>query len=237
LQQVQTALFDLDDTLVAFDAVTESSWHQVCAVYCAENLAVSKEKLYATIQRHSSWYWSSEERHRIGRLDIISARRQFVGAAFEELGLPPEDAVAVADRYSRVRIDNMYLVPGALETLSRLHGRGMKLGMVTNGDSLTQRGKIQRFGLEKYFTCIMVEGEVGFGKPDERIFTRALQELKSKPGETVMIGDNLQWDIAGPQAVGIRGIWHNWKGIELPKEKGIVPDGIIRRLPELFDLF
>ena len=174
--------------------------------------------------------------HRIGRLDIESARRRIVGEAFRELNLPQEDSAVVADHFSKLRIEKMYLMPEAVETLSRLHENGKELGLLTNGDSLTQRGKIKRFGLGNYFKCILVEGELGYGKPDERIFRKALEVMDSRPDETMMVGDSLQWDVAGPQAVGIRGIWYNGKGVSLSQDAKTKPFRMIRRLSELFDI-
>ena len=53
----------------------------------------------------------------------------------------------------------------------------MRLALVTNGAASLQRQKIARFELEPLFDLILVEGELGFGKPDERIYRLALNEL------------------------------------------------------------
>ena len=44
----------------------------------------------------------------------------------------------------------------------------MALAMITNGASATQRAKIERFHLAPYFDHILIEGELGFGKPEPR---------------------------------------------------------------------
>jgi putative hydrolase of the HAD superfamily len=227
---IDTVLFDLDDTLVAFDAVTEISWIQVCDEYANETGLISSELLHQTIARHSNHYWSDEERHRIGRQDIEGTRRNLVSLAFNELELPIEEATIVADNYSRVRMDNMYVFPEALDILSNLCSRNMKLALVTNGDSVNQREKIERFDLEKYFDAILIEGEMGFGKPDKRVFEKALSVCNSTPKGMLMIGDNLKWDVAGPQALGIRGIWYDRKGKGLPDDSMIKPFRIIDNL-------
>ena len=54
---------------------------------------------------------------------------------------------------------------------------------------------------------MLVEGEVGFGKPDPRIFRLALKRLEVPAADAWMVGDDLPWDIAGAQAVGIHGVW------------------------------
>ena len=152
-------LFDLDDTLVAFDAVTNQSWKEVCLEYTTSKPGLNPEALFAAIRKVSDWYWSDPERHRIGRNNMPPARRSIVREAFLTMDLPEADADAVAERYSTVRLENMYLLPGAQSTLDLLLSRGYRLGLLTNGDGETQRYKIERFGLAKYFETILIEGE------------------------------------------------------------------------------
>jgi putative hydrolase of the HAD superfamily len=226
-------IFDLDDTLVAFDLVTESTWRQVCDEYAAANPAHPAAAVYDAVTSESHWYWSDEERHRVGRNDIFAARRGIVKSAFEKHGLPLHDAVKVADRYSTLRLENMYVLPGAKETLSLLSDGQIPLGLITNGDSETQRSKIDRFGLGGYFKEILIEGEVGFGKPDRRIFELAVSRFGVTPEQMLMVGDNLKWDVAGPQSVGMRGIWFDVKKRGLQKNSTVVPDAVITSIAEL----
>ena len=48
-----------------------------------------------------------------------------------------------------------------------------------------------------------------------------------------MVGDNLEWDVAGAQAVGIRGVWLDRHGTGLPPESDVVPDAIVGSIAEL----
>ena len=231
--RARAVLFDLDDTLVAFGAVGEESWSQAVGVYVAKNPAAAGLPIQKTIAARSALFWSDVERHRTGRLDISAARRQIVTQAFTELGLPEPDAVEVADHFSRVRLQNMFVFPGVHELLDGLAGRGFGMALLTNGDSSGQRGKLERFGLERHFPHILIEEELGFGKPDRRVYERALGLLGIGPGDAVMVGDNLEWDVGGPQAVGVRGIWVDGRARGLPPNTRIVPDRIIRAVPEL----
>ena len=86
------------------------------------------------------------------------------------------------------------------------------------------------------FDLILIEGELGFGKPDPRIYARALDELGVSPSEAWMVGDNLEWDVAQPQRQGILGIWVDVRGTGLPPGQRVRPDRTIRRLSELKDL-
>jgi putative hydrolase of the HAD superfamily len=112
---------------------------------------------------------------------------------------------------------------------------GCRLALLTNGAADAQRRKISRFGLASLFDVILVEGEVGFGKPDERIYRLALRELNVDPQNAWMVGDNLEWDVAAPQKLGLFTVWIDRHGKGLPAERGIRPDRIMKALSELRD--
>jgi putative hydrolase of the HAD superfamily len=65
------------------------------------------------------------------------------------------------------------------------------------------------FALEQRFDDIQIEGEHGFGKPEERAYNHAMEVLGVGPDETWMVGDNLEWEIVAPQRLGIYAIWHD----------------------------
>jgi putative hydrolase of the HAD superfamily len=230
-------LFDLDDTLVAFDAVTNQSWKEVCLEYTTSKPGLSPEALFAAIRKVSDWYWSDPERHRIGRNNMPPARRRVVREAFLTMGLPEDDADAMAERYSMVRLENMYVLPGAHSTLDLLRSRGYRLGLLTNGDGETQKYKIERFDLAKYFETILIEGELGFGKPDPRMYRLALSALGLKPEQTFMVGDNLSWDVEAPQELGIRAVWIDRKRTGLPIGSTAAPHRVIRDISEVLNIF
>jgi putative hydrolase of the HAD superfamily len=233
MTDAKALLVDLDDTLVAFDAVTESSWRQVCAEYRAAHPSVDADSLMTRIKAASDEYWRDPERHRAGRADILNTRRMFVSRAFAALGLPAPDAVRLADRYSTVRIDAMYLLPGVHEALARIRARGCALVLVTNGDGAGQRSKIERFDLARFFDHILVEGELGVGKPDPGIYKEALRLLGLPPEQACMVGDNIVWDVDAPQRLGIRAIWIDRVGLGCSPDARVTPERIARSFAEV----
>jgi putative hydrolase of the HAD superfamily len=129
----------------------------------------------------------------------------------------------------------MSLFEGAHETLDALKKAGIRLALVTNGAAADQRAKVARFDLARRFDHIQIEGEHGFGKPEERAYRHAMEALKVEPHETWMVGDNLEWEVAAPQRLGIFSIWHDHIGDGLPHDSPVQPDRIITRLSELLD--
>jgi putative hydrolase of the HAD superfamily len=63
----------------------------------------------------------------------------------------------------------------------------------------------------------------------------ALRALGVEARDTWIVGDNLEWEIAAPQRLGIYAVWHDPLGQGLPSNSPIRPDRIIRELSELLD--
>jgi putative hydrolase of the HAD superfamily len=139
----------------------------------------------------------------------------------------------VADRFGQYRDEQLCFFPGACETIDALKARGVLLALVTNGAAEPQRAKVERFDLARRFHHVQIEGEHGFGKPEERAYVHALEALAVAAADTWMVGDNLEWEVAAPQRLGITGIWHDVLGQGLPAGSQVRPDRIIRSLTEL----
>lgn len=103
---------------------------------------------------------------------------------------------------------------GLRETLDSLVSHSIILGIVTNGGSLAQNGKIDALGLRGYMGAILVSAEIGVSKPDRRIFEAALAELSLEADEAWFVGDNPIADIRGAEAAGLTAVWmrgsHSW---------------------------
>jgi putative hydrolase of the HAD superfamily len=194
----------------------------------------SIEELLDAIDKARNWYWGDLERHRQGRLDLMATRRKIATMAFSLLGIDaPDVAHDLADAYAVTREGKARPFPGAIDTIQHFRDRGVRLGLVTNGGSEMQRGKLERFGLEPYFDCILIEGEFGVGKPDERVFGHVLEQFNVAAEDAWMVGDDLQRDISGAQALGMLTIWVDWRGNGLPQSSLVIPDRIIRSIAEL----
>jgi putative hydrolase of the HAD superfamily len=98
-------------------------------------------------------------------------------------------------------MDNLY------STLNYLYLDNIKMGIVTNGESLFQHTKINRLCLNKYMKTIIISDEVGIRKPDKDIFLLALSKLESKGESTLFVGDNPTTDIKGAIDAGLVTVW------------------------------
>ena len=227
-------LFDLDDTILATNIMADDVWQKVCKMFAPRVERLKPDVLLKAIREYREWYWSDPHRHRLGRLNMSNARLDIISGVFHQLGIEdPPLAEEIAEVHSVLSAEAVHLSSGALETLDRLKDDGVRLALVTNGTRESQRHKINRFGLGPFFDYILIEGEFGIGKPDERVYMHALDQLDSQPTEAWMVGDNLEWEVAVPQRLGILGIWVDLSGKGLPASATMQPDRIIGSLPEL----
>lgn len=229
----RAVLLDLDDTILDDSGNVSSCWLEACRAHCS-GTGLDPESVFESIERTRHWFWSDPERHRVGRLDLGAARREVVRLALADLGAG-DGALAdrIGDTYHRLRVDGIQPIVDAIGTVRWLRTSGCRLALLTNGSGPAQRDKVNRFDLGELFELILIEGEVGFGKPDPRIYSRALDELGVASSDAWMVGDNLEWDVAQPQRQGIAGIWIDLRGAGVPQGRGVRPDRIIRRLADL----
>lgn len=91
--------------------------------------------------------------------------------------------------------------------LERFRARGVSVGVVTNGTTETQWGKLRKTGIADLVTACVVSEEFGVWKPDPAIFEHALGLIGAEAGSTVFVGDNSEHDILGAIGVGMRTAW------------------------------
>ncbi|OWJ68771.1 HAD family hydrolase [Inquilinus limosus] len=232
-------LFDLDETLISAYGRPEAAWLAVAAELSEALAPWSPADIAAAVGAFARGFWAEAERHRIWRQRIGEARRVIVAGAFETLAATGRPAPApdvlhrLADRFTAYRDEQMRLFPDAHAVVDGFRARGVRLALVTNGAAEVQRAKITRFDLAHRFDHIQIEGEHGFGKPEERAYRHALQALGVAPTEAWMVGDNLEWEVSAPQRLGIHAIWVDGAGDGLPAGSTIRPDRVIRAVAEL----
>ncbi len=227
-------LLDLDDTILDDSTGIATCWRDACTSSCSALNGLDAEVVFAAIDRTREWYWSDPERHRAGRLELAWARGEVVRLALADLGVDDAElARRIGDKYHALRDESLRPLDDAVSTVEWLRSQGCRLALLTNGGGKAQRQKIDRFNLAPLFHAILIEGEVGFGKPDPRIYTQALATLGVPAADTWMVGDNLEWDVAGPQREGIAGVWIDARDSGVPAGREVRPDRIITRLADL----
>jgi putative hydrolase of the HAD superfamily len=94
------------------------------------------------------------------------------------------------------------LYPHVREVIDTL-GQRFPLALVTDAQSAFARAELHKVGLLEYFNPIIVSGEVGYRKPDSRLFQMAADGMGVPSEMIVYIGNDMQRDIYGAREVGM----------------------------------
>lgn len=89
---------------------------------------------------------------------------------------------------------------GVKELLEAIKTRGGKVGIITDGRSVTQRNKIQALQIDPFIDHIVISEEIGTEKPNEQNYRRIERQLQCRTH--YYIGDNLKKDFITPNKLG-----------------------------------
>jgi putative hydrolase of the HAD superfamily len=189
-----TVLFDLDDTICAYNRGVE------------EVLSVSFER--AGVE---PFFDAADWAAVVPEVSEADSQRHFreltFGMLAERRGRDPEHARAVAAAYGAERDhSDVRFLPGASEALDRLSG-SHRLGLVTNGAPEMQEPKLDALGLRETFEEVVYAGSETLAKPHPSPFERILSRLGESAGGSVHVGNSLGSDVAGAKAAGLGAVW------------------------------
>lgn len=96
-------------------------------------------------------------------------------------------------------------VGGIVDLIHDLRAAGLKQVVVSNWPP-TLPLFLAHHGLDALFDAVVYSGQDGIHKPDPLIFHRALTAAGLTPESVLFIGDNPEWDVIPPRALGMRAI-------------------------------
>ncbi len=203
-----TVIFDLDGTL----RVSKPRFMDALARHCADmGYPFSEDQRYM-LERWVHYYWArspelqdDKEIHGDERLWL-----RFIYRLLHLAGYPVtlEEARQVMDSFSLVYHPDSVLMPGARDVLETLHSFGVRMGVLSNRLHSFEE-ELQQLGIADYFQFAVAAGEVGYWKPDPRIFQVTLERIGVSPRHSVYVGDNYYADVLGAQSVGLKVILVN----------------------------
>ena len=133
------------------------------------------------------------------------------------------------------------LIPGAGEMVREVKRRHYALALVADGHTKTFQNILGQHGLFDLFDAHAISEEVGVEKPRPEIYRAALDRLGIPPadyGRVVMVGNNLERDVKGANALGLISVWIDWapRRAKVPADASEVPMYTIRLPMELITL-
>ncbi len=224
-KQYKTLLFDVDGTLMDFDASEAEQLRYIFQPFGEDRV----ESMIDTYRRINHELWDSYEKGLITKLHITDAR---FDAVFKEYGIIADGKEAEL-RYRRRLNQSAILIPGAVNVLEELKDH-FQMYVVTNGFADTQKPRMADSGLDRYFIESFISEEIGYQKPQKEFFDYCFSHMNGvERGSTLIIGDSLKSDIKGGIQAGIDTCWYNPHGKEADGMAVTMEIHDLKELPQL----
>jgi putative hydrolase of the HAD superfamily len=235
---LRLVLLDLDDTLVDHRGAAADG----ISAHLAERGLLDATDSAEVARAVALWVALEEEhyhRYLAGELDYPGQRRARVRGFLAAWGSADAADLAAALADDDAATDAWFggylaryeaswrALPGAVAALDEIARRhpGVRFGVVTNGERSQQEPKIQAAGLTARLSPVVCSGDLGFTKPDPRIFLLACREANVDPADAVMVGDRLRTDALGAVDAGLAGgVWFDALG----DGDAALPAGVVR---------
>ncbi|MGW4962245.1 HAD family hydrolase [Nonomuraea sp. NPDC004186] len=208
---VKGVLFDLDGTLLDHRSAADAAitaW--MTARFPGHPRLDEAAALWEVLEVRYLTMWHA------GECTHQEQRHRRLTSLCRELAVPvPGDLdAAYADFGDRYR-QGWSAYPDAAGAVAELGG--FALGVLTNGAQQMQEAKVRAIGLADLIGPVLT-GEVlgGHFKPSPASYTGAAAALGLAPEQVLLVGDDVDKDVTGPAATGMRSVWLDRLGVEPP---------------------
>ena len=194
-RNIDTVIFDLDNTLTDFMLAKESSIQAAVDAMIDSGLQVSQKEATAGI-------------FAIYKEVGIEHQRVFDLFLEKTIGRVDDRILAAAVvAYRRARGGSLVPYPHAKFVLNRLLKEGYKLAVVSDAPRYEAWLRLNYLGLQHTFDLVLTFDDTGHHKPDPKPFLMALEKLNARAERTVLIGDWRERDILGGRNAGLHTVY------------------------------
>ena len=213
--EVTHIFFDLDHTLWDFEKNSALTFQKILP---EADVDLVHEQFINTYIPINAKYWKLYREEKVSKAALRYARLKetFHALKYE---ISDEKINSLAKEYILQLPNFNHLFDGTLELLDYLKEK-YTLHIITNGFEEVQTLKMKKSKIFHYFTEVITSESVGVKKPNPKVFLHAMKKAGSSPKESLMIGDNIEADIQGALATGMKAIHCNFENT------GIIPNNI-----------
>ena len=197
--------FDIDETLIDQRSAEFAAARRFLKIhgaelggkYCLEEFCAEWRALR---EKHAADFLS-------GAISVQEQRRRRMRELFARSGRSLSDAEADCriELYERHYRRGWRLFDDVRPALDLL--RPFRCGIISNGSSRQQHGKLRRTGIAPYFDPVLVSEEIGVAKPAREIFFAACRRAGVPAQRCVYVGDRLDHDTLASRSAGMRAYW------------------------------
>ena len=209
--------FDLDHTLWDFEANARATLEELHTSLKLEEKGVDDfELFYTNYLVHNERLWEQYRNGFIKQNELRGKRMRLALLDFKIVNEELSEKMNV--RFLELLPTRTIVFPYCFEILDYLIEKKYTLHLITNGFEEVQHSKLKYSGLAKYFTEVITSEGSNYLKPNKEIFEYAFSKSNAKPDESIMIGDNIEVDIAGAINAGIDSVFVNHNKIEVEQK-------------------
>lgn len=195
---ILAVIFDLDNTLYAYDPLDAEAGKRVRDYTCKELGITAKQYEEAYL------FGRNETKRQLHDVGASHNRMLYFQKALEYLGVNPMPySLRMYEMYWGTFLQKMTLYDGARKFIDCLHEHGIKVMVCTDLTAHIQHRKLEALGLAQDICCIVTSEEAGREKPSPEIFALCLKKLGLPPDKVCCIGDSLAKDVEGAKAAGM----------------------------------
>lgn len=189
-------VFDLDDTLYYEIEYLKSAFNAIATEVCINSVDLVNNIML-------KWYFSGEEvfSNLIRNYNLIKK------------GITIDFLIKIYREHS----PDINAIEGVNDIITSLQKVGCKIGLISDGRSITQRNKLRALNLIDKFDLIIISEEFGTEKPAEinyKIFNNTFNNFKY----FYYIGDSIEKDFISPNKLGWETICLIDKGENIHKQ-------------------
>ncbi len=196
--RIKAIFFDVDDTLFSTSDFAAIARRNGVEAMVRLGLKANPDELLRELQEVVQEFTSNYEHHFDKLLARIPPSRY--------AGINPAMLVASAIvAYHETKFRQLHPYNDVIEVLSLLARSNLIRGVITAGVTIKQAEKLLRLNVYPFFTptAIFISDQIGIGKPNPKLYSRACEIAKVKPQEAMYVGDNPAHDIDPANSIGM----------------------------------